>query len=480
MEVVLINPGSNIIKSLSKFKRLVSYEFPSIGLAYIAAVLDKNKVKVTIIDQFVQNIDDSEVLRIIKEKSPDIVGFSCLTHNMGTVKKIVKELKNFSSPPMIILGNTHAAVFSEDLLRQGLADIVIRGEGEYSMLEIVQAVEQGKNLNGIKGISFIKDNVIYRNFDREPILDLDELPYPAWHLFNLNFYPLLLLNGPALPIRTSRGCPYDCYFCVQDKTFKAPRLRAVKNVIDELDYMRNKFNISNFVLLDAYFPFTIKYGFDFCDEIKRRKLDKKIKWGIETRVDKVNFELLKEMKEAGLRLVLYGFEVGNQKVLDSLQKKTTAETAKKVAGQTKKIGIIFQGLFILGLPGETKETCEQTIRFSRELNCDIVKFNLAMPFPGSQFYEDYKDKIPDMLSNPEQFDSWHIWSSYAGNPVYTPEGMTGKELISLQKKAMRQFYIRPAWIIEQILSRKIPFKYMFYGLYILIRDYFNNSFLRIN
>ena len=188
-------------------------------------------------------------------------------------------------------------------------------------------------------------------------------------------------------------------------------------------------------------------------------------------VDKVNFELLKKMKEAGLHLIMYGFEVGNQKILDSLNKKATLEQARKAMEDTKKVDILTTGFFVLGMPGETKESCEETIRFAKELDCDIAKFNLAIPLPGSRFFEDYKDKLSD-LRMPEKFTSWSSWLTGTDSLVFVPEGMTAKELINLQIKAMFQFYMRPKIIIRHIIKRIMPLKDLCYGAYFLIIKYF--------
>ena len=195
----------------------VSYQFPSIGLAYIAAILKANKNKVRIIDQYIDRTENCEILEIIKNDSPDVVGFSCLTHNMGTVRMIIKEIKKAGLSPIIILGNIHASVFADTLLKEGIADIVVHGEGEYAMLDILDAAMNMKSLYGIEGISFREGNEVYHNPLRAPIADLDKLPYPSWESLDVEKYPYsLLFNGIPFPLRTSRGCAYQCYFCVQD------------------------------------------------------------------------------------------------------------------------------------------------------------------------------------------------------------------------------------------------------------------------
>jgi len=474
MKVILINSASSITESMSRVRRAMSLMLPPAGIAYIGAVLEENGIDAKVIDQIGGNLDSWEVVKIIEQESPEIIGFSCLIHNMGMVKKAIEEIRELNKGIKIVLGNIYATIFADELLREGTGDIVVRGEGEYSMLELVLALDRGKGLQDIKGISFIENGRIYHNPEGENIENLDELPYPAWHLLNLEYYraiPLVFLNDIALTIRASRGCPYHCIFCSQDKIYKRPRYRKVKNVVNEIKFMRDKFRVSNFIFTDAYFPFSVEYGLEFCDELIRWGLHKKIKWYIETRVDKVNLKLLKRMKEAGLCLIFYGFEVGNQKVLDSLKKGTTLEQARKAMRDTKKARILANGLFMLGMPEETRKTCEETIRFAKELDCDIAKFNIAMPFPGSKFFEDYKDRLDDILQKPEKFDSWYNWASYSGELAYTPKGMSSRDLINLQRKAMFQFYMRPRLIMRHIIKRMVPLKNLLFGVCVLLVDY---------
>jgi anaerobic magnesium-protoporphyrin IX monomethyl ester cyclase len=479
MKVILINSTSGIIKSMSKARRMMSLILPPAGIAYIGAVLEKNGIEVKVIDQIGSNLDTCEVIKIIEQESPEIVGFSCLIHNIGMIKETVKKIRKLDNKIKIVLGNIYAAFFTDELLKDGTGDIVVRGEGEYAMLEISLALERGAGLQDIKGVSFIRNDVIQHNPERENIEHLDEIPYPAWHLFDLKYYrnmPLVFLNDIALTVQASRGCSYHCIFCSQDKTHKRPRYRKVKNVVEEIKYMHDKFKVDNFIFTDAYFPFSEEYGLEFCDEFIRQGLHMKIRWYIETRVDKVTLKLLKKMKEAGLCLILYGFEAGNQRVLDSLNKGTTLEQARKAMKNTQKAKIFTHGLFILGMPGETKETCEETIKFARELNPDIAKFNIAMPFPGSKFYDDYKDKLGDILQKPGKLNSWYNWASYSDKLVFTPEGMSGRDLINLQRKASLLFYMRPRLIMKHMVKRVIPFRNLFSGGFLLLADYFKSVY----
>ena len=171
------------------------------------------------------------------------------------------------------------------------------------------------------------------------------------------------------------------------------RIRNVKNVVDEIEYQSEKYQVTKFAFVDSYFPMTEKYGFEFAEEMIKRGLHKRIKWATETRVDKVNYELLEQLKKAGLSLIMYGIESGAQSILDACNKQITVEQSKLAMQHTKKLKIPSLGFFILGLPGETRETIDKTIKFAQELDCDLVKFNIAVPTPGSKFFEIWQKSL---------------------------------------------------------------------------------------
>lgn len=478
MKVILINPTSVLAETSKRYSRTVSPVLP-LGIAYIAAILEKNGIDVKVIDQYANKMTNVELIEEIKAEKPQIVGFSCLTTAMNNVKMIIKQIRGLKQNIQIVLGNIHATVFESELLREKVVDIVVRGEGEFSMLEVVLAVKNRGSLHNIKGIGFTDGNKIYRNQDRDPVNDLSKLPYPAWHLFNFKYYernPMLGIYSTILPIQASRGCPYQCIFCSQDKIHKIPRYRQIKDIINEIEYMNNKFKISYFGFNDSNFPFSITQGLGFCDELIRRGLHKKIKWITEIRVDLVNIELLKKMKEAGLHLVMYGFEVGNQKILDSLNKMTNLDQARKAMEYSKKAGIFTLGLFILGMPGENIGTCEETIKFAKELDCDIAKFNIAVPFPGSEFFKRWDKQKLGLAEWESKFTSWPDWSVFSKDLIYSPEGMSSRELIGLQRKAMFKFYIRPKVIIKHLINKRFVLSDLCYGAYILISNNLKNFF----
>jgi radical SAM superfamily enzyme YgiQ (UPF0313 family) len=388
----------------------------------------------------------------------------------------VKEIRLRSPGLKIILGNIHPSIYADELLKAELADIVVRGEGEYSMLEASIALREKRGLREVKGISFRDKGSVFHNPDREPIEDLDEVPYPAWELIDLekyNCFPMLgLKKKKFLPILGSRGCPYRCIFCAQDKIHNRIRYRSVTGIVNEIDYLHDRYGIDCFVFNDPFFPFSIAQGLDFCSELKRRGLDKKIIWIAESRVDKVNFKLLKAMKDCGAYLIMYGFEAGTQKALDILRKDYTIEQSLQAMRLTDEAGIYTLGLFMIGVPGETREDCLETIKFAKKLDCTIAKFNIVVPYPGTSLFDRYMKGFK--IDDSERFMSWLDWShqNTCNDAFYVSDTMRNEELVELQRKAMFEFYCRPKAILRHL--RLTPFSDLFYGAWVLSKQRFKS------
>ncbi|MBL7197047.1 MAG: cobalamin-dependent protein [Candidatus Omnitrophica bacterium] len=464
MKVLLINPASSLINKSWAYRKFFTPIAP-LGVAYVAATLKEDGVDVSICDQFAEKISNKDLLERIKRDRPQIVGFSALTPVMSDIRRLVLGIREVSGHSKIVMGNIHGTCFPEEVLKEGHADIIVRGEGEHTMRQLCDSLNKGSDLKDLPGISFRSNGQIVHNRDRELIEDLDLLPFPAWHLLDPDNYlevPLAAIyKARAFPIIASRGCCYRCYYCSQDKMYNRVRIRDLNKVVDEMEYFNTRLNIKYFGFSDAYFPLDEKSGLEFCDLVIKRKLNKKLKWCTETRVDKVSARLLKVMKEAGAHLIMYGVEVGNAKVLESIHKGTTLEQAECALRQTRKAGIISQGLFMLGLPGETEATCRDTINFAKKLDCDIVKFNIAIPYPGSLFFEEHK--MTEAIKEPEKFTSWFDWTGSTGELIFCPEGMESRTLRYLQRRAMLEFYVRPKVIFRHLCNRTISLRNIFYG-----------------
>ena len=480
MRVLLVNPDSAVVNQSWAYRRFCAPIAP-LGIAYIASVLEKDGFEVSIFDQFALKTGDNALFRHIDNFRPEVIGFASLTTVLPDIKRIVNVIRRIYARITVVMGHIHATCFPEEVLRDGLADIIVRGEGEYTMLEICRLIRERRSWKEVDGISYKEGPSVVNNPDRSMIEDLDSLPLPAWHLFDLDRYteaPMVAINrSRAFPIIASRGCRYRCYYCSQDKVYPRMRFRDLRKVADEMEYFNDTLQIKYFGVSDAYFPWDEESGLRFCDIIIKRGLHRRIRWCTETRVDKVTARLLRAMKESGAHLIMYGIEVGNADVLKRLNKGTTLEQACRAVKETRKAGILCQGLFILGLPGETADTCRQTISFAKRLDCDIVKFNLAVPYPGSRFFEEHGR--PALSKAPEKFTSWADWTLLKGQLVYVPDGMDSDTLRSLQRKGMLEYYIRPKTIIRNLLRGTVSLNNLFWGGMWLVTVFFSGNLKKL-
>jgi radical SAM superfamily enzyme YgiQ (UPF0313 family) len=464
MKVFLINPNSGVVEKNWAYKRFCAPIAP-MGIGYMAAVLEKDGFEVRVVDQFASKISVEAVIGLVRKERPRVVGFSALTPVVPDIKRMAASIRECDNECVIVAGNIHATCFPEEMLSGGAADVVVRGEGEMTMLELCRNIRDGKPLRGVKGISYIEEGDVAHAPDRELIGDLDTLPFPAWHLFDIKNYadtPMVAVSKmPLFPVLASRGCPYRCYYCSQDKVYAEVRYRDHNCVLDEMEYFNRSLGVGYFGFSDAYFPHDEKTGIEFCRLLIKRGLHKRIRWCTETRVDKVSPELLACMKRAGAQLIMYGIEVGNAGILQSLDKGTTLEEARRAVEYTRKAGILTFGLFMIGLPGETRETCRETLRFAQSLNTDIAKFNIAVPYPGSRFFEEYGRELARRY--PERFTSWADWSHFGGELVFSPLAMNSRQLRRFQREAMVKFYIRPGVIFRNLIKGTVTIPNLFFG-----------------
>jgi len=454
MKVLLINPPADLKKTLGTFDKVAQSATPPISLGYLAAVLLEEGIDVKVVDAYAERIGLEEVLEKVRAYMPDFIGISCLTSNAYICHRIAKKIKDFNKEIKIIFGGVHAALMPNEVMNNESIDVVIRGEGEYSFLETVKAFAENRELSSVKGITYRKNSEVISNPDMEYIEDLDDLPFPAWELFNLDLYRpvphwvLVSSKLPVFPFLTSRACPYNCTFCSLKIMGKKRRVRSVKNTVDELEYLANKFNAKQIIFWDAIFPLVKSRGMEICDEIIKRGLHKRIKWMCETRVNVVDLELLKKMKEAGCRRVFYGIESGVQELLNNIRKGFTLDQVRKAIKLTKKAKIEITACFMLGLPGETKELSQQTIDFAKELNTDYAKFNMTIPYPGTELYDQAVKEGTLKSTDWDSFNSLSALTTF--NPVYVPKGMTKEELVEVTKSAFRQYYLRPSMVVKHI------------------------------
>ena len=413
---------------------------PPIGLAYIAAVLRENGIEVKIIDAKSLNISHKEAAQMVEKESPDLVGVTVFTSQLRSALQMCQAVKEVCPATKVVVGGPHIHSEHEEVIRKDFVDFCVRLEGEMTMLELVDAVSNGMDLRGVRGITFKRGDEIIVNPDRPLIKDLDTLPFPARDLLPNHVYGGVkgLEEGENYTMVTaSRGCPFRCHFCAIPQFWSTQRRRSAANVLNELEHICETYNVTFFMFTDEEFVLNRKWVAELCQGMVERGLNRTVAWACSARVDTVSQELLEEMKRANCEFIFYGIEFGNQRILDFAEKKTTLAQIHRAVDMTRKAGISPHGNFMLGYPTETKETIEDTIALARTLDIDDASFSIVMPFPGTQLYRYCKEN--DLLNT---YD-WEQYSYF--NPekgIIKLKDVTNEELMKLYKKAHGEFYFR--------------------------------------
>jgi radical SAM superfamily enzyme YgiQ (UPF0313 family) len=432
LHVTLVNPAAPV-------GAVMHMPFALIGLGYLAAVLEKNQFNVDVIDCQLLKLSPEEFKGEISKRQPDIVGVTSSTLTYQTAMKLVKLAKEACPSCITVAGGPHVTFWDDKALQEcPELDVVVRKEGENTLLELAQRIEAGKSYYDVIGTTCRKDGEIVRNPDRPYIEDLDSLPFPARHLWPMERFRQY---EDILYLAASRGCVYWCEFCSTVRMHgRKYRMRSPKNVVDELEFLHKTYGISKFTFCDDAFTVDQPRTEVLCNEILQRGL--KIEWNCGTRVDMLTKELLVKMKEAGCITVWFGVESGSQQVLDAMKKGITPELTTKVLGWVREVGMKPIPNVILGFPGETKESAWKTIKFVEKIAPDDVAFyNVATPFPGTPMYDMVKEKGWLRVTDFDIYDTTH--------PIFETPWLSMKDLGKLREGAFHHFYLRRAYFFDK-------------------------------
>lgn len=395
MKVLLINPP---IREWAK-----PNVFPS-GLGYIVSVLSQNGHSVEIMDINAYRWNKIEVEERIKKTDYDVIGIGGIVTTYKYVKWLVAILKKHHPGKKVIVGGSVGTSISGIMLEKNPVDIVCLGEGEETVKELIGALESG-DLSRVKGIIY-RDALgkIHKTENRPPIKDLDSIPFPAWDYFPMDIYLKNPVGAPnrnkwingssqardslSLNIFATRGCPYKCIYCYHDFMGQGYRQRSAENVIKEIETLYEKYKVPYFHFIDDEFVMNKKFVLEFCHLLKSfsKKIGRKITWGCAGRVNLMTEDLVVAMADAGCVLIGYGIESGSQKILDFVNKQVSVEQAKKAIRLTKKHLGWADCSFMIGYPGETKETIQETIDFCKELDLAPEVIFFLTPYPGTELY----------------------------------------------------------------------------------------------
>jgi anaerobic magnesium-protoporphyrin IX monomethyl ester cyclase len=456
MKILLINPPQTFYPGSEQ----PAGNLP-IGLMYIAAVLKKAGYEVEILDAFMAatlqkngetvtvGIPFEEIKKEIQSRKPQIVGiagpFTCQIENSIKISNLTKEV---DSKILTVIGGPHVTLVPKEFLEEAKnVDIAVIGEGEYAMIEVVQAFEGKKQLNGILGISYRQNGVVVVNRTRTFMENLDELPYPAYDLVDMEKYlnPQIgyrSFQDRAISMITSRGCPFNCCFCaVHLHMGQKFRAHSAEYVLDHIQYVVDKFKVKNIFFEDDNLTLDVKRFEEICDGI----IERKIRIGWETpngvRADCLNLELLKKMKQSGAKSIFVGVESGDQQILDKvICKSLDLNRVVEFSKNAKQIGLKTGAFYIIGFPGETKENMQRTVDFALELKrkYDVgMHLFMATPSYGTRLYDECKAQ-----GYIQQDLTWNAFAQARqpkGMPLITTSEFTPVEVKEIAAKTLAEY-----------------------------------------
>lgn len=440
MKVLFVNPPQTASKY--KFMGVIA---PPLGIAYMAGVLQENNIDVEILDASAEDMDFKDVEKELLKRKPDLVALTALTPTIGRALETAQVVKETLPDSIVVMGGYHPTFNFIETLEDENVDIVIRGEGEYIMLNLVQALENQSSLHDVKGIVFEDKNSkeIVVNPEAPLIQDLDELPFPALNLLPMKKYRLLDMDTHMTTMITTRGCPMQCSFCSSAAMHgKKIRERSVENIVDEIEYLKTNYDIDTIAFMDDTFTLKKRKVMAICDEILKRNIE--IMWGCTSRVDTLDEKLLKKMKEAGCITIFIGVESADQQQLDNMCKNTTISKIENAFKIARKLKIRTIASVALGMPGDTKEIMNKTVKFVHKLKPNYAIYSLATPYPGTRFYKEAFEKNLIKIKD---------WSKYTLiTPILETIDCSLKDMRKIQAKAFMKFYLRPHYIIRQFLQ----------------------------
>lgn len=436
MKIVLVYPPIPIVTgSLT----------PTSGLAYLASVLLQNGAQVSVVSSDAEQLDVDGTISKILTLSPDIMGISVSTPTANNSLKIIESIKRCKSNIRILVGGPHPTLFPEEFLNKSV-DFVIRGEGEKTLAELYLHFNEKISLGGIRGLSYTKNGQYIHNPARELIEDLDTLPFPSWELFPIKRYKSDFTKKKlSLPVVSSRGCAQRCTFCYKGIFGDTYRAKSVKRVVEEIVYLKDKFNIEEFAIVDDNFALKPERAIEVCNLIISRKVN--LPWTLPAgiRASAATEEFLEKLKDAGCYRAAMGIESGNQQILNSVKKGITLEQVRKAVKLFRKVGIKLVGDFMIGNLEETEETINQTINFAVELSPDYAQFTKAIPYPGTAMYNQLKKENRIITSNWDDYDYF-----LKSNPTFVHKNLSSEKIDDKIREAYKRFYYRPKYILKHL------------------------------
>ena len=443
-ELVLVNPPLTSWEQYCYLQQTSNNVAP-LGLLNLAAVTRQAGIETAIVDAEAQGLSYEQAITKALSHNPSVVGVTAVTLSISNAAKFAAGVKAADSTVKVAIGGPHlSAVPEETMRRYPEFDVGSIGEGEVTVLELMEAFRGKRAFDSVNGLILRDENCTYRTPPREYLSSLDHLPFQAWDLlerFPEIYTPPAHSFGrlPVAALYTTRGCPARCTFCSKNVFGSKIRFFSADYVLEAIRRLIKEYGIRELKFYDDNMTFSQERFYAICEGMIREKMD--VTWTCVSRVDLVNEEMLKLAKRAGCWQISYGLEAASPRLLEFVKKGTNLEKVRRALHATHKAGIRTRGYYMAGLPTQTKKELEDTIRFALKEYVDDFQMHLFVPFPGAQItegIEQYGEVIGD----------WHDMNKH--KVVFVPHGWTAEELDRAYSNALRRFYMRPKTVISYL------------------------------
>jgi radical SAM superfamily enzyme YgiQ (UPF0313 family) len=445
MKFSFVNAGPNAGLDEREGKKAVG-AWPPLGVLYLAAVLKEKGVEVSVLDQAAKGLTIRETVSWIRAENPDVLGFSTFATSGRTAALISNEVKKENPNVTIVFGNYYATFNPERILRKyPSVDIIVRGEGEQTVVDLASCFENRGRLKDVLGISFRDGSNVASTGERPLIQDLDCLPFPDRSLIDETYHSVIVGANVAprkfTSLVSSRGCVYRCRFCCCTQFARNRwRPRSVKNTLEELCFLASE-GYEQFVFVDDSFTANPKNVIRLCREMRKERLD--MEWICEGRVDNASYQMFWETAKAGCRILYFGIESANQRILDYYNKRITPEQSKTAVRTARRAGAdVIVGSFIVGAPDETREEIRNTIEFASRIPIDLPQFNILGVFPGTDIWNELEAK--GFLKGGD------YWETGIGVSEIYPTAVPYREIRQMIHDGFYRFARRPSFLSKQM------------------------------
>jgi radical SAM superfamily enzyme YgiQ (UPF0313 family) len=424
-----LNPHYNKISFREERLGLI----PPISLLSVAAILEREDVEVDLIDMEAEGLGYADTLERVRRFAPDMLGFTVTTLSFHTVLAWITRFRGDTGIPVLV-GGEHVRLYPHETMSYAAIDYCVIGEAELSLPEFIRAFRQGRPLDGIRSLGFRKGGEVVIDRSLSFVEDLDSIPFPARHLIKNDRYAnILTRNKNFTAMISSRGCPFQCAFC--NHNHQKYRVRSSKNFVDEIEYNLRTFGIREFDIYDSTFTADRKRVLEICEDIRTRGLE--VGFTVRSRVDVITREVVDSLRSAGCHTIMYGIESSNQDILKLMNKGISLDQVRETVSYTRQSGVETLGFFLFGFPGETRDTIEDTIRFSLELPLDYALYSVLLPLSETEIYDYYRERgLSDYWAD------YTLDTSKSDLIEFIDTGVTREEASEYAVEAYRRFFFR--------------------------------------